>query len=80
MGLKNDFKFEIFDLKKGEIFLQNQKMGNPFTKNMIWKNGKSFYKIKKRGNPFINHQVWKKGEIFWIKFSYPASLARAVFN
>ena len=41
MGLKIDFKFEIFDLKKGEIFLQNEKkeifcifekMGNLFMK------------------------------------------------
>ena len=65
MGLKIDFKFEIFDLKKGEIFLQNEKNGKSFyKKNWIWKNGKSFNKIKKIGNPFINHQVWKKREIF----------------
>ena len=65
MGLKIDFKFEIFDLKKWEIFLQNEKSGNPFTKIFDlkkWeiflqnrKKRKSFYKsssLKKRGNLF----------------------------
>ena len=30
MGLKIDFKFEIFDLKKWEIFLQNEKKRKSF--------------------------------------------------
>ena len=74
MGLKIDFKFEIFDLKKGEIFLQSEKMANPFTKwNIIQKRGNLFTKWKKKKSfEFLrkweiflqNEKSFKKGEIF----------------
>ena len=57
MGLKIDFKFEIFDLKKGEIFLQNEKMGNPLTKMFDLKKGEIFLQNEKKGNPFTTHHV-----------------------
>ena len=36
MGLKIDFKFEIFDLKKGEIFLRNEKKRKSFYNSLFF--------------------------------------------
>ena len=35
MGLKIDFKFVNLDLKKWEFFVQNEKIGNPFTTHNV---------------------------------------------
>ena len=49
MGLKIDFKFEIFDLKKWEIFLQNEKKRKSFYNSLFFeKEGISLQNEKTR--------------------------------